>query len=538
MKGYGKKVFGTDDHVSPGDSAECCDQVRSRGLVTIGDRLRSKVGRRSSGHRHRFPLSWLSLAALLSLGDIGQLYAQPPGLPQGGNVIAGSATIAASNKQMTITTGTDRSVISWDSFSIGKGNQVTIQQPSVTSVNVDRVTGNDPSRIYGSLQSNGRVVLTNPNGVWFGPDAKVNVSGVVATSHRLSDANAQAFAKGDTLKLDPGSATASVVNEGTITASQGGFAALVAPGVSNSGTINARLGKVQLASGTTTTVDFYGDGLINLAVSGQTSSRPLDADGKPLDAAVANSGKISAEGGKVTLSANVAKGIIDHVVNMNGVIEAKGVSTKGGVVELLGNDGSVSVGGSVDVSGQKGQKGGRIRLQAGDAKASDGGVANLTGSIDASSADDAGGTVDVSARYAYVGGSVTTSGKSGGTVKVKAKAVLQTAAVRADATKGPGGSVEVFGSEGIIQTSGAKTTATSVEGAGGSLSLTTGANGRIFSSGYLGATGTTGGDITLLGNSIALAAATLDASGATRGGNIVVGGVVCMARVISGPPRR
>ncbi|MBF0437054.1 MAG: filamentous hemagglutinin N-terminal domain-containing protein, partial [Magnetococcales bacterium] len=524
MMDSGIKVFGADDHVSPGGKVGRCDHVGSRGLATIGDRLRSKVGRRSSGHRHRFPLSWLSLAALLSLGDIGHLYAQPPGLPQGGSVIAGSATIAASNKQMTITTGTDRSVISWDSFSIGKGNQVTIQQPSVNSVNVDRVTGGDPSRIYGSLQSNGRVVLTNPNGVWFGPDAKVNVAGVVATSHRLSDANAQAFAKGDTLKLDPGSATASVVNEGTITASQGGFAALVAPGVSNSGTINARLGKVQLASGTTTTVDFYGDGLINLAVSGQTSSRPLDADGKPLDAAVANSGKISAEGGKVTLSANVAKGIIDNVVNMNGVIEAKGVSTKGGVVELLGNDGSISVGGSVDVSGQKGQKGGRVRLQAGDAKASERGVANLTGSIDASSVDDAGGMVDVSSRYAYVGGTVTTSGKSGGSVKVKAKAVLQTAAVRADATKGPGGSVEVSGSEGIIQTSGANTTATSVDGAGGSVSLTTGANGRIFSSGYLGATGTTGGDITLLGSSIALAAATLDASGATRGGNIVVGG--------------
>ena len=56
---------------------------------------------------------------------------------------------------------------------------------------------------------------------------------------------------------------------GTITATSGGFAALVAPGVRNSGTITANLGTVTLASGNSFTLDFYGDKLITLGVGDQ-----------------------------------------------------------------------------------------------------------------------------------------------------------------------------------------------------------------------------------------------------------------------------
>ena len=50
--------------------------------------------------------------------------------------------------------------------------------PGATSVELDRVTGGlGPSQIYGSLASNGRVFLVNPDGILFGPAAKVNVGG-------------------------------------------------------------------------------------------------------------------------------------------------------------------------------------------------------------------------------------------------------------------------------------------------------------------------------------------------------------------------
>lgn len=56
----------------------------------------------------------------------------------------------------------------------------------------------------------------------------------------------------------PGNPGGTAVNRGAITAAEGGLAALVAPGVENSGTIRARLGRVALASGNAFTLDFHG----------------------------------------------------------------------------------------------------------------------------------------------------------------------------------------------------------------------------------------------------------------------------------------
>ena len=69
----------------------------------------------------------------------------------------------------------------------------------------------------------------------------------------------------------------------------GGFAALVAPGVRNSGTITATLGTVALASGNSFTLDMYGDKLITLAVGDQIAGKVIDvATGRPLKSLVSN----------------------------------------------------------------------------------------------------------------------------------------------------------------------------------------------------------------------------------------------------------
>ena len=457
------------------------------------------------------------LLATTALVAMAALPANAQDLPTNGQVVAGTATIQTAGQDMTVTTATQRTVIDWKSFSVTADHRLSFNQPDAASIAVNRVIGTDPSKIFGTITSNGRVVIANPNGIWFGPSARVDVAGVVASAGRIGDPAVASFMRGGALTIDAGHAGASVVNDGIITARDGGFAALVAPGVRNTGTITARLGRVALASGGTTTVDFYGDGLINLAVGGV-------ADSVPLDGAVTNSGRIYAEGGQVRLSASVAEGLLNNVINMSGVIEARGVSTAGGVVELLGGTGSVDVSGRIDVRGADTQSGGRITVRAGDATTR-GGVANLTGTLDAGSAAGMGGTIDVAARLAYLGGRLAADGATGGGIDLAAIGITQAGSVTANGTTGGGGAVTLAGAQNITQTTTALTSASSTAGSGGTVVARAGAAGRVFSSGTLTATGATGGLVSILGNDIALAAATADASGTTgKGGAVLVGG--------------
>ncbi len=131
----------------------------------------------------------------------------------------------------------------------------------------------------------------------------------------------------------PGNPSASIVNEGTIAAAKGGFAALVAPGVRNTGIITANLGTVALASGNAFTLDLYGDNLITLQPSDTIANSVIDvATGQTLSSLVQNTGTLKANGGTVSLTAVAAKQVLDSVINSSGVIEANSVGTKNGLV--------------------------------------------------------------------------------------------------------------------------------------------------------------------------------------------------------------
>ena len=63
-------------------------------------------------------------------------------------------------------------------------------RPKSISAVLNRVgAGQSASSILGSLQSNGRVFLINPNGIVFGAGSQVNVAGLVASTLNLSDAD-------------------------------------------------------------------------------------------------------------------------------------------------------------------------------------------------------------------------------------------------------------------------------------------------------------------------------------------------------------
>ncbi len=282
-------------------------------------------------------------------------------LPTGGTVQAGSATIDSTSSQlMTIYQTTEKAIIDWQTFSIESAEHVDFQL-SQGGVTLNRITGDDPSNIFGKLTSNGDLWLINPNGILFGASAQVDVHGLIATTSDISNTD---FMNGNYNFGIPSSLSATVVNQGSITAAEGGLVALVAPGVQNSGIITARLGKVSLVSGITFTVDLYGDQLINLGVDSQVMGQVTGMDGQVLTSLVSNSGSIFADGGLVRLDVNAAQNIVDRVINMDGIIQARSVVEKNGQIILSGGDaGEVSVTGTLDASGYgEGETGGTVHV--------------------------------------------------------------------------------------------------------------------------------------------------------------------------------
>jgi filamentous hemagglutinin family protein len=105
--------------------------------------------------------------------------------PLGAVVVNGQVSFSTSGNLLQIT-NTPGAIINWRGFSIS-ANEITrfIQQSASSSV-MNRVTGVDPSVILGTLASNGRVFLINPNGITFGMGSVVDVGGLVASTDRKS----------------------------------------------------------------------------------------------------------------------------------------------------------------------------------------------------------------------------------------------------------------------------------------------------------------------------------------------------------------
>jgi len=124
--------------------------------------------------------------------------------------------------------------------------------------------------------------------------------------------------------------------------------------------IRANLGKVALASGDTFTLDMYGDGLIQVAMS-DGAAAPVDANGVQVAALVDNSGSIIADGGTITLTAAGARGVVDQAISMKGVVQANSVGTKNGKITLSGGGGAVTVDGDLLARGDDaGETGGAV----------------------------------------------------------------------------------------------------------------------------------------------------------------------------------
>ncbi|WP_116811074.1 YDG domain-containing protein [Steroidobacter cummioxidans] len=281
-------------------------------------------------------------------------------LPANATVTAGNVSFSTQGAHLTVNQQTDRAIINWQSFDIGQDAGVRFVQPDVSSVALNRVVGGKASEILGRLDANGQVYLVNPAGVLFGKSAQVNVGGLVASAMRITDED---FLAGrDRFTLD--GATGSVVNEGSITAADGGRIVLLGANVSNSGTLAADGGNIALAAGRQVTFTAGANGHLQFAV-----------DATDVATLVANGGMIRADGGQILLTAQGANALAAAVVSNTGTLQARTIAEKEGQILLLADlheGGTTNVAGTLDASAPVTGDGGFIETSGTTVKIADG----------------------------------------------------------------------------------------------------------------------------------------------------------------------
>jgi len=275
----------------------------------------------------------------------------PTQLPVGGQVTAGSAKIVQTHSVLAITQNTDRAAINWQSFDVGSQGKVNIAQPSSSSVLLNRIMGNSASQIFGQINANGQVILSNPAGMYFSPTAAVDVGSFTATTHGISDADFMAGA----MKFTRQGTTGKIVNEGRISSAMSGYVALLAPEVRNSGLVMAKLGTAALASGEVFELEFDKQSrLANILVTPST-----------IAALVENRQAVHAPGGTIILSAHAAHQLQNGVVKNSGTVQATGVVNQGGVIRLSASHQIVNTGAILaDAATNSTADGGTIILMA------------------------------------------------------------------------------------------------------------------------------------------------------------------------------
>ncbi|PLX84885.1 MAG: hemagglutinin [Desulfuromonas sp.] len=321
-----------------------------------------------SSRRRQFLWAIQLVALIFLIGLPVTLSFANPSLP---TVMHGQAHFADDGQLLTVT-NSDGAIINWQSFSIGSGETTRFIQPGETSRVLNRIAGQDPSHIFGTLQSNGQVLLLNPNGVLFGAGAKVDVAGLLASTLSLSNED---FIAGR-YNLNSEATGSAVENYGEIQAQSGGYVILAGPAVTNGGMIFTPDGSTLLAAGE------------SLLLSEPDSPELAVVVSAPADQAI-NLGELIAPSGKV--------GIYAALINQGGLVRADSVTEgPGGQIFLRASKGVAL--GDTSVLSANGVTGGEIVLES-DGEATVAGTVSAVG-------ESGGGEI------ALLGGHVTVTGSS------------------------------------------------------------------------------------------------------------------------------
>jgi filamentous hemagglutinin family protein len=252
--------------------------------------------------------------------------ALPSTLPANLTSSAGAATtIVELGTTLSITTP-DRTVLNWGAYSVDAGDIHSFNLPSATASVLNRVSGGGATAVNGTLASNGRVFILNPNGITVGATGIISTAGL-----GLSTINEPDFSFASTGALSyVGTATSNVIVNGAAAISVGstGNVTLAGNTVTFAGTITtgtldvralATAGTgVTVGSGAATRVG--GD---NSTSGGRHGTLNITTSGSGVD--------LSSGAGVVTVSGGVL-----NVTTSGGLVEQTGAALLVGTTQATG----------------------------------------------------------------------------------------------------------------------------------------------------------------------------------------------------------
>ena len=356
--------------------------------------------------------------------------------PLGGQIVGGSGGINQSGLETTIQQNSSALALDWQSFNINNNEAVQFIQPDKNAIVLNRILGNSASQIFGKLDANGQVILVNPNGLFFGDSAVINVGGLLASGLDISPAD---FLNGDYAFSALEGSDGAVINHGIIQAATGGSVSLLGRQVENSGFISAYLGAVNLVAAKEAVLSFNSDGLMGVKVN-----KAILQDELGVNPALLNAGSIQAEGGRVLLSASLSQDVFSQAVNNGGLQAANSV--------VMHEDGSFTLGAGADLVNS--------------------------------------GSIDVSA---------SSSEMAGGQIVLLGENINHSGEIHADAINTQAGSIELQARDTLLLTENSSTsTRAELGGLGGDIKLL-GANVGLLDETLVDASGANGGGSVLIG---------------------------------------
>ena len=101
------------------------------------------------------------IAGSVFIGSVAPVHAELP-VPAQTWVTMGEATnrIVGNTLQVDLQK-VDRAILNWDSFNVGANNQVQFNQRNSSSIALNRIFQDDPSKILGKVTANGQIYLYN-----------------------------------------------------------------------------------------------------------------------------------------------------------------------------------------------------------------------------------------------------------------------------------------------------------------------------------------------------------------------------------------